>query len=209
MSNKPNWPRLIRGLIMREWDASEEFVRVATTIISVVARRYGLNEDQAKDLAQNIFLKLTEDNFRRLREFDTTRDTSFSSYLRTVTVNRTIEDWKSRSARNSRATSSFDDISPILEEQPKADRELALRDLWEGLDRLSVRRKRVIILYAVEGWSYKEIANDLGIGVGGVGALIFRIRVELKEILRGTHADLDCEAADAVPPHAPGDEQAR
>ncbi|MBI4613176.1 MAG: RNA polymerase sigma factor [Planctomycetes bacterium] len=56
----------------------------------------------------------------------------------------------------------------------------------EALGRLDPDRRAVLTLRAVQGLSYAEIAETLGIALGTVMSRLFRARLELREIL-GSH----------------------
>lgn len=61
-------------------------------IISVFKiKGYVFIRENVEDLFQEIFLSLTQDNFKRLRSFKGKNGCSLASWLRQVTINRTID----------------------------------------------------------------------------------------------------------------------
>ena len=62
------------------------------------------------------------------------------------------------------------------------DAELA-GQLREALARLPARQAEVFCLHCLEGWSYQDIARDLGASVDSVGVLLHRARKQLRIVL--------------------------
>jgi len=66
--------------------------------------------------------------------------------------------------------------------------ELSAR-LREALATLPARQADVFSLYNLDGWSYQEIADHLGITVDSVGVLLHRARARLRERLAALAPD--------------------
>lgn len=63
---------------------------------------------------------------------------------------------------------------------------LLMRDLQAGLAQLSMEQREVLLLAALEGMRYEEIAEVLGIPIGTVMSRLSRGRERLRTILVGT-----------------------
>jgi RNA polymerase sigma-70 factor (ECF subfamily) len=65
--------------------------------------------------------------------------------------------------------------------------EAAARDLRQAIDKalmnISEKNRAALVLFAIEGMSYKEIAEVLSISVGTVMSRIFNARQRLRELL--------------------------
>ena len=83
-------------------DAWKRFVKLYTPVLFDWAARAGLQETDAADLVQEVFVILLE----KLPEFEYDRTGSFRAWLRTVTMNK-LRDGKRRAARS--VTVGFDD----------------------------------------------------------------------------------------------------
>lgn len=66
---------------------------------------------------------------------------------------------------------------------------LELRDLRKALEKLPVEQSEVLLLIAVEGLRYREVADVLGLPVGTVMSRLARAREKMQELL-GTAARL-------------------
>lgn len=62
------------------------------------------------------------------------------------------------------------------------DRELAQR-LREALAQIPPKQAEVFCLHCLDGWSYQEIARQLGASTDAVGVLLHRARRRLRELL--------------------------
>ncbi len=70
------------------------------------------------------------------------------------------------------------DVSQPAQERERADR------LRGALARLPAQQAEVISLHLLQGWSYEQIAGELDLTVSGVGVLIHRGKLRLRELLR-------------------------
>jgi RNA polymerase sigma-70 factor, ECF subfamily len=76
------------------------------------------------------------------------------------------------------------DLSPVLGAEAA---ELAGR-LREVLTDLPRPQAEVFCLHALDGWSYAEVADQLGLSIDHVGVLLHRARQQLRELL-AAHLD--------------------
>src|SRR5688572_11219227 len=128
------------------------------------------NDADAADAAQNAFL----DAFRHLGRFDDTRE--FYPWFYVLLRNRCIKAW----ARGTdRAASSDVTDRP----GPAAGPPEELYDLRAALDRLARDDRELIVLKHLDGWTYDELAERLGIPRGTVMSRLFQARRRLKDLL--------------------------
>jgi RNA polymerase sigma-70 factor (ECF subfamily) len=66
--------------------------------------------------------------------------------------------------------------------QTAEERELAQR-LREALAKISLQQAEVFCLHCLDGWSYQEIAQQLGLSVDAVGVVLHRARKRLQRLL--------------------------
>jgi len=83
-------------------------------------------------------------------------------------------------------------------DQAAAGRELS-DHLREALGQLDPRQAQVFCLACLEGLSYAEIADQLGLTISHVGVLLNRARLGLRERLRG-HEPADARRPEQVEP---------
>jgi RNA polymerase sigma-70 factor (ECF subfamily) len=94
---------------------------------------------------------------------------------------------------------------PLLARGPNQVQKLELRDLDRGLARLPEEQRTVILLVGLEGMSYEEVAEVVGVPVGTVRSRLSRGREMLRRLM-GIVPEPRAEAAMARPirtRHAP------
>lgn len=136
--------------------------------------------------------RLTQDAFVRCWEkLGTFRGESrFSSWLYRMTVNVVLNDQRSRKRRHLKLESTGDlgrygSAAPIGKMEETIDVERALAGLPEAA-------RTVLVLYGIEGYKYREIAEMTGLAEGTVKAQIHRARKLLEQALgRGEQEEID------------------
>lgn len=77
------------------------------------------------------------------------------------------------------------DSLPDIAYRPEQMDGLEIRDLDRALALLPVDQREILLLVGLEGLSYKEVADTLGIPVGSVMSRLSRARTRLKALLSG------------------------
>lgn len=133
---------------------------------------------RAEDLTQDVFV-------RAWRRIGTFRGASaFSSWLHRVAVNVVLDDRKRRSRRPPELGRVDDEelagaVSPAADPVGRLDLERALASLPE-------RSRMALVLHAVDGYRYEEVAELMEVSVGTVKSHIHRARALLMERLEET-----------------------
>ena len=159
----------------RAWD---EIVRLYWRKVFNVAYKFVGRQDEAEDLAQDIFLKL----FKSLKTFD--RRANFSTWLISVSRNLCIDHYRSVRREHDVVTHDVDVVTlarPSALDSPQAaleqrDRVALLR---AALDTLAPSLRTAVMLRDIQELSYQEIADRLGVPEGTVKSRINRGRTEL------------------------------
>lgn len=73
-------------------------------------------------------------------------------------------------------------ISPLVESN--AENEMQIAYLYEQLDKLSDNKKEALILFEINGFSIKEVAEIQGSTEGAVKVMLSRARKELKQLMQ-------------------------
>lgn len=150
------------------------------------------NAEDAKDIVQMAFVKA----YQNLKSFRI--DSSFYTWLYRIARNLAIDHCRKHKRQR---TSSFEeavasrDEDGTLHEQHTDDSpsQLVLRKqlnerIYAALDELTDDAREVILLREVEGLSYKEIADVMGVPEGTVMSRLFYARKKLQQLL-GTSTD--------------------
>jgi len=147
------------------------------------ARALLSDRDSADDLVQDTL----ERAWGRMHLWRPTGD--FRAWLMTI-----MHNVFANSARRHSRTPFFVDLAEQIE-TASPDRgpaqELEIRDIARAVAMLPTERREVLLLVAMEGFSYRETAEILDVPVGTVMSRLGRARGQLRQILRGeAHAPL-------------------
>ena len=158
-----------------------------TNQLYAAAMRYTKNPDDAKDLVQDTYLKA----FASFHQFEAGTNlkawlyrvlttTFINSYRkdqrRPQLSNGEVEDWQLAASASHTSDQGKSAEDEVLENLPDGDVKRALHEIPEEF--------RLAVFYAdVEGYSYKEIADILGIPAGTVMSRLHRGRKLLRTLL--------------------------
>lgn len=148
--------------------------RIFGSILKLVKDR-----NVAEDLLQDVFVKV----WHKRAEIDPAR--SFTSFLFTVARNQVYNYMRRASLEVQVAayiTAQTSESYQHVEEQVHYSE--SEKAIWEAIDRLPSRRKLVYIRCKIEGRSYDEVAEELGVTVAAVNAHIVKATKAIKAHLR-------------------------
>jgi RNA polymerase sigma factor (sigma-70 family) len=146
------------------------------------------DRETAGDLCQEVFLKLVEDDARRLRAFNAALGVPFPAYLRVITVRLHIDWLRGREHACAQRTVSFEGLESSPSTSPVAGERLAAREVREAVEALPPHQRLALEL-TLEGMTVKEVARTLALTEGGAAALLWRARQGLKASLAGGWGD--------------------
>ena len=151
--------------------------------LEIFARQLTGNEDDAKDLLQETFLKalLNRDKY--------VNQNNFKAWVYTIMKNIFINNY--RRAKKSRTfidqTDNLYHINSVnndTEFNPESI--IATKELTKGIESLDKDFRRAFDMYN-DGYKYKEIADDLNLTIGTVKSRIFYSRKKIMETLKEYH----------------------
>jgi RNA polymerase sigma-70 factor (ECF subfamily) len=162
----------------------------------VHAMVYGMVRDaeEARDITQNAFIKA----YQNLATFRI--ESSFYTWLYRIAMNLAIDQTRKNRRRKTtaydEALASRDEDGNILEAHQSESPQKALQRkqlherIFAALDELSEEQREVILLREVEGLSYKEIADAMGIPEGTVMSRLFYARKRLQGLLQHSTGEM-------------------
>lgn len=129
----------------------------------------------AEDLFQDCLI-------RALEHENSWRGVNLKAWLFTLMTNQHRN--MIRSARSRPRTTPIEDAEPVPDQRPEPDPHEHDR-LMRALNLISDDGRAVLLLVVLEGYTYAEVAEILGIPIGTVMSRLSRARRHLSEILRG------------------------
>ena len=142
-----------------------------------ICLRYSKNQMDAEDIMQDAFVKLFN-NLDRFRG-----EGSFDGWVRRIFVNTAIEFIRKNKIASSEIGEGIEN-SVATQHQNELDN-LFEKDLLQSASSLSDGYKTVFNMYAVDGYSHKEIADKLGITESTSKSQFSRAKAILRNILQG------------------------
>ena len=184
--------RFVARLQANEDAAYDELVRTYSPSIFHVAYRMLGESAEASDAVQEIFLKV----FRNIGGFK--GEAALKTWIFKIAFSEILNRLRWWKRRYRYATVSLDD-SPngngnstgagyvVASSGPNPEELLQSKEeetaIQEALGRLSKDHRSIIVLRDIEGFSYNEIADVLGVSIGTVKSRIARARSDLKKSL--------------------------
>jgi RNA polymerase sigma factor (sigma-70 family) len=169
----PEIKNIINGCLLGNRRDQELLYRRYAAKLYAVCLQYSGNDEEARDILQEGFIKIFENLVHYKYEG------SFDGWVRRIMVNTALE--KYRSKHN---LYRVDDIDQIPEQNAEPDNEdyagLGARDLMEIIRELPPRYRIVFNLFAIEGYSHKEISDMMSISEGTSKSNLSRARVILQ-----------------------------
>lgn len=153
--------RLVRRVRDGDRDAFEQLVRRHLRAAHRVALRRTGDPHDAEDVCQDAFVKA----LRRIE--DCGRPERFRGWLLAIVRNTALNMMDRRGRRESEPLASATDGPRSGDDPDRAFERSRLRDrLSEAMDRLPPMQRDVLALHDYEGWTHREIAEELGMAPG-------------------------------------------
>ena len=143
-----------------------------------VCLRYMGNREEAEDVLQEGFITL----FTKLDSYQGAG--SFEGWARRIFVNTAL-----MHLRRTDALGLSDDIEEarsLFTQEATPVQKMGYRDLMRMISALPADARTVFNMYVVEGYSHKEIAEELGCTEATSRSKLQRARIRLQEMIRGS-----------------------
>ena len=187
-------PKIQKGIIEQckagdEKAFAEIVLNYQKKVFNIAYRMLG-NKEEAKDLAQEVFLSVFE-AIKDLRE-----EVKFESWLTQITLNHCRNRWKYLKRRHYFNSDSLNDpietedgemerpvYSPFDNPEILCEKKMIQEFVQRGLLKLNEDQREMVVLRDLQGYSYEEIGKLFSLPVGTIKSRLHRARMDLKEIL--------------------------
>lgn len=153
-----NIQELLEGSLANKRKAQESLFRHFYGFAMTIALRYSRDEMDAADIVSHAFIKI----FKSIHSFDSSKG-SLHAWIKKIVVNEGLDHIKSRTRFSENVeleTVPEPQINNSVIEQMGAD------EIMEIVKKLPPATHAVFVLYAVEGYNHREIAEKLAISEG-------------------------------------------
>jgi RNA polymerase sigma-70 factor, ECF subfamily len=181
--DEPSEHELIRRARADDQDAFAELVLLHADRVYGALRRFGLNPDEADEVAQEVFVRA----WRGLSRFE--QRSRFSTWLYRIAFNEAQRRLSRRPRRRAEADEDREDPVGALAEPPELgpeaqtlDRELE-QTLERALDQLPADWRTAVVLRDIEGLPTHDAAEVVGVGEAAFKSRLHRGRMRLRTLL--------------------------
>ena len=177
----------IQAAVEGDIESFEKLIKIYEKRIYNICLRLLKDQEEAYDAAQEVCIKI----WKQLSQFK--GDSKFSTWVYRIATNTCIDLLRKQKKRENEVTLFTDDeeqeerLTDLTDIWKDMSEQLAGDELrsviWQGIQELKVDHRMVIVLRDVEGKSYDEIANALGVSIGTIKSRLSRARQQLKKML--------------------------
>lgn len=171
--------QLLQGCLANNRKAQEGLYRQFYGFAMTIALRYSRDEHDAADIMSHAFVRI----FKSIHTFDKNKG-SLHAWIKRIIVNEGLDHIKSR-GRFSENIELETVIEPGINNA--ALEELGAEEIMSLIKKLPPATHAVFILYAVEGYNHREIAERLHISEGTSKWHLSEARKSLQKQLQELH----------------------
>lgn len=173
---------LVAGALRNKHDFAAIVQRYQTPLFRYIIRQGCRDNDMAKDLLQEVFIKI----YLHLNDYESSLP--FSSWIYRIAHNETVSHFRKEKNRplvldSAEYVDFFEKIADDLGLDEQKTRDHHTSDIQEALSRLENRSRDIILLRFFEDKSYEEISDILEMPQGTVATLINRAKKKIRSFL--------------------------
>lgn len=139
-----------------------------------VCQRYAANSSEAMDMLHEGFIKI----FKNIDRYQP--NTSLGAWMRRLTVNTCIDTYRKEVRRR---TDDIDASFDLSTDEADAVSQCSEQEILAAVQQLSPVYRTIFNLYAIEGYSHREIGEQLGITESTSRSNLVKARQKLKAAL--------------------------
>lgn len=165
----------ISACVRKEKWAQQRLYEDHYPVMLPVCKRYSNNSDDALDILHEGFIKV----FRHIAKYKS--GTSLPAWIRRIMINTAIDYYRKKSRKR---TEDIDTAYGIKSGAPDVISTMSADEILAALQELTFAYRSVFNLYVIEGYSHREVAEQLGITESTSRSNLVKARTKLKAILQ-------------------------
>lgn len=175
---------LIKDILAGNTDSFRKIVSKYQNKIFSVALSMTSNYKDAEDLTQEVFIQV----YKSLHTYQF--KSSFSTWIYRITINKAL-DWKKRKKENNFQLRDefFYDNYPLITTEELFIESIDKDSVNLNINKLPDIYKEVINLHYFDNYSYSQIAKKMNIAEKTVESRLYRARLMLKKMQKGSDAN--------------------
>ena len=174
--------QLIQNCKKNDTKAQSELYKLFSSKLFAICLKYCRNRAEAEDNLQDSFVTI----FNKISQYD--NKGSFEGWLKRITINTALQRYRRKGVFNIVSEEKIEDVSIEIENE-----DVSIDFLLSTIQELPDRYRMVFNLYALDGYSHKEISQMLDITTGTTKSNLARARMILKEKIITYKASLNSQ----------------
>jgi len=174
--------QLIEGCRNGSRKAQEDVFNAIYRRLLSVCRRYAKDDDEAKDILQNGFIKV----FKSVENYK--GGGSFEGWIKRIVINTAIDNYRRKKVKPVVVDSEMTDrVGSNMEDEQEDEsvyQQIPVNVVLDSVQKLSPAYRTVFNLYVLEGYNHNEIAEMLDISVGTSKSNLSKARLNLRKMLK-------------------------
>ena len=170
-----NLLKILEGCVRRKPLAQKELFDSYANFAKGICMRYASNENEAEEMVSDGFLKV----FNKIDRYDPMQP--FDAWFRTIMINTAIDYFRRNNSRID--FTDLENAKEVINNDIELDL-LSTDEIMAFIQKLSPVYRTTFSLFAIDGYSYSEISEMLGITESGVRANMFKARTKLQEWIK-------------------------
>ncbi len=172
MNNRSKDIELIKQALKGRQSAYRELYELHKHNLFVVCLRYAKDRSIAQDYLQEAFINI----FRKLEQFDELKG-AFEAWAKRVTINVCLADIRKNTLYAVNITKAED----VESEDVSVLSNISLQEMLALIQQLPFGYKTVFNMYVIDGYSHKEIAEELDISISTSKSQLMKARKLLQK----------------------------
>jgi RNA polymerase sigma factor (sigma-70 family) len=170
---------MLDGSLANKRKAQEALFRHFYGFAMTIALRYSRDEMDAADIVSHAFVKI----FKSIHSFDRSKG-SLHAWIKRIVINEGLDHIKSRTRFSDNV-----ELETVPEPQINSSviEQMGAEEIMEIVKKLPPATHAVFVLYAVEGYNHREIAQKLNISEGTSKWYLSEARKFLQQQLNGIY----------------------
>lgn len=174
---------VIRGCVAEDQKAQRSVYETYYPLMLAIVRRYVRDEEEVLDVLNQGFIKI----FKKIDQYHF--ENSFEGWCKRIVINTALDHL--RSTKRYKDLFSFEAIMPSYQVYNDGLNTMSIEELHKIIDTISPISKIVFNMFAIDGYSHKEIAERLNISVGTSKWHLSSARKQIQAKLKLAYPDVN------------------
>lgn len=181
-NDEQNFESIIAGCLAQNSQAQRQLYKQYFGYAKSICLRYTSCSEEVDEVLNEGFLKV----FTHLKEYDPTYP--FKVWVRTIMINTAISYYRKHKKHNEKRASYED--APYLGFEEDIVSQITAEEILTLIQQIRPKYKNVFLLYVVDGYNHREIADLMEMNEATVRSHYVRARVQLQQLIKQNYPHL-------------------